>query len=424
MNSHLLSYICCPQTGEQLKIHEGELYTDKTSYPLFNDIPWLFNSPEFSFLEWGSKITQFIAEETDYLGYLQLLINSETNELSKKRYEKLAEAKAYNLEVFQQKLALFIDQQQVKLLPSNQQIFSYFQQIFRDWCWEAEELDEYTHFIKQHIDHKTQSILVLGAGACGLSHRLAKQYSDKTFISTDHNPFLFFMAQDIFTNKKVSLYDYSFYPKDLAHTHKKWNIENCENLDNHHFVLSSFPELPFNPESFDLIIAPWFLDILDLSLPESMNAIYDYLKPDGKFISLGPANIHHRDLDRQLCPEEFKQELSRYFHTSHYTQKSLFYLKNPLESQSRKEEVAFFIGQNKTQKLELDKMKSEKTLKFTPALETLKLTQKTMTQILNLIDKDISVSELAKKLELEFKFSSVEAEFYAEAFILKIQEQL
>lgn len=422
MKKELLDFIVCPQTGDKLELEDGELFTNNTSYPLFNNIPWLFANPEFAFLEWSTKIQKFIDEEQSYIGFLRLLVESEKNKLTQTRYEKLIEAKSHNINVFKEYLRVFLNQKTINLLPSNQQIFSYFQLIFRDWCWDSQELDSYLSFINEHI--KTPSkILVLGAGSCGLSAKIAEQHSDSTIISVDHNPFLLMIAQDIMDKKELSLFDYSLFPKNLASTTHKWHIDKKTDYPNHHIINCSFPKLPFNEECFDFIICPWFLDILESPISQSLNDLNKFLIPSGEVLYIGPANIHHQDISDQLCSEEIIDTFKDFYNDVSFEQKSVSYLANPLNSQNRIEEILFVGSKNKKEVL-LKKQEQQFDIKFTPALEQLKASTQITHEILNLIDKNMSFSQLAKKLENKFSLSPQEAEFYAESFIKKINQEL
>lgn len=422
MQKELLETIICPQSQVPLELKDGELYTDKTSYPIFNNIPWMFKNPEYSFLDWGTKISTYIAMETRTIKYLGILIQGEESQLTKIRLKRLQEAKSKNLQVFTDKLSPFLGHQQIKLIPSKQQIYSYFQLLFRDWAWETQENVEYFNFLKTNTTIKPKKILVLGAGACGLSHKLAQHFKEAQVIATDHNPFLFFMAEEIISGQKPSLTDYSFYPKNISSTTHQWELSG-EPLkqNNHHMVLADYPHLPFKEESFDMIVAPWFFDILEENYQNSLYESLKFLKKDGELFQIGPANVHTRTIYEQLTSDEQISVLKDYFSAVLTEQKSIQYLKNPIESQQRSEEVLFVKALNKKEtKTPFKKKKQTEFIKFTDELQEYKILNDTLHRVLKHIDGDITYEELSKKVQVEFGFKPEEAEYYTDTIMKKV----
>jgi len=425
MNTLPIQDLVCPQTGEELKLEEGELFTSSTSYPIFNDIPWLFHNPEYSFLEWGTKISAFIAQEKRFIGYLQLVLQSEQNKLTLNRISKLIEAKQKNLVIFEKQLSVFLGHQEIPITSSSQQIQSYFQLIFRDWCWEAEELNEYCNFIKNTSPKNPKNILVLGAGACGLSYQIADHFENAQVYSTDHNPFLFFMANDIMSGTETTLTDYSYFPKNLASTTHQWNINKAPlKNNNHHFILSGFPELPFKKDFFDIIVAPWFFDILEDEYQTSIQHALKHLHPDGTLISIGPANVHKRAIYDQLSSDEQVSYYKNIFSEVSSQQRTVHYLNNPIHSQSRMEEVLFICANKKSSLNNPIIKKKTSKVAFSNELQEYKLLNDTFHRVLKYISGDIELAELTQKVQTEFGFNPEEAEFYTEAIIKKIKLEM
>jgi ubiquinone/menaquinone biosynthesis C-methylase UbiE/uncharacterized protein YbaR (Trm112 family) len=426
MNQELIELLSCPETGEALEFRDGELYSANTSYPVFENIPWLFKNPEHSYLEWATKIEGFIDEESIYIKHLNSLHDLASDKLRKKRYSQLIEAKTKNLNVITETLNVFLGQKHIRLMPSNQQIHSYFQLIFRDWVWDTTEMKTYIEYINNSIpDFSNKKVLILGAGACALGQTLAHQHKSAQFISTDHNPFLIMMAKKIMNKEKVELYNYSFFPKTLELTNTKYEIQLPSTVENHHQVLSSFPDLPFKENSFDLIIAPWFLDILELDFNTAHQQCLKYLSAEGHFICIGPSNKHSKDIAEQLTAPEMDNILSSNFINSSYEVKEIQYLENPIESHKRIEQIILFHGENKSSEIQKLKNKDQKKeILLGPELIAFKQKTEIFHRILKLIDKDMDYEQLSKKLVVEFNFTKDEASFYAESFIKQIQNEI
>lgn len=428
MNKQIENLFFCPSSKEKLKLEDGELFSQSTSYPLFSGIPWLFKDPEYHFLEWGTKIESFIKEESTYIQHLQSMINLNKNKLTRQRLSKIHEAKSKNLKTISKTLEEFLGHEQIPIASSTQQIHSYFQLIFRDWCWETEENKTYLNYVNDHIPKEAKNILVLGCGAAGLSYDIAKENQNLNVISLDHNPFLLLTAQKIFQGEEVKLSDYTNYPKSIDLTSKTYKIKKDKlNLDNHQFVLGSFPDLPFKEESFDMIIAPWFFDILNFNIFDSIKFSSSFLKPDGNICFFGPNNVHHQFLAEQYTSEEILEELKVDFKDVSRQVKTLQYLNNPLNSQNRIEDIMFFNlfrQRLKGKQIKIEHPKKSNTLKYEPSFEHYKAVNETFYHILKHIDSDIDVQELGKKLEKEFSFNPEEALYYAQNFINKVLEEI
>lgn len=426
MKHRLPDWIVCPATKEALVQNEKTLTCADKTYPYLGKIPWLYKDPEYNFLVWGTKIEAYLKQEENYLSFMIHQANKTSNKLTKKRLTKIHEAKLKNLKVMNKLLTPFLGHQPIAIGQSTQQIYSYFQLIFRDWAWKGEEVQAYEEFVDAHLQEKDKKVLVLGAGACGLSYHLANKYPEKEIISVDHNPFLLFIAQKIFEGQEVKLSDYSFYPEDieLSAQQHKIKISKLEN-DNHHFILSSFPHLPFAFDTFDTIIAPWFFDILDTSFTESIQYILNFLNHDGQLLFYGPNNVHKPNMLHQLTPNEVRAEIENLFGEVTQNIQKLKYLESPLDAQQRTETVQFIVAQKPTESDEYyEPPQIDNKFRFDPRFEEYKAINGTFFHILKHITSDITAEELAPKLMQEFQFSPEESVHYARTFLEKIASDL
>src|SRR5205814_945401 len=58
--------------------------------------------------------------------------------------------------------------------------------------------------------------------------------------------------------------------------------------DRFHFLLANGLEPPVASETFDTVVTPWFIDLIRSDLRNFMSEVYRLLKPNGRWISLGP----------------------------------------------------------------------------------------------------------------------------------------
>lgn len=404
---------------KEIKLKEL-LHSNFQEYNLIEGIPCLYIDQEETLASWSIKINSYIKEEESHIKSLQFKINQTESKNSKKRLNEQLQARVFNLKQLKKILKGFFKEAEAQTIFSSQQIHSYFENIFRDWVWGKEELNAHIDELSK-TDLNNKTILILGAGAGGLSFSLAKEYPDSFFVDIEHNPLLASINESLCQGQRIKLVEYTPYPKDLTSTSQKHELKG-ETLENKMTILATFPDLPFKEHSFDIIIAPWFLDILDIPFENALFCAKDFLKEEGVFLFCGPANIHKKVITEQYCYEEIEDIFKEHFNEVQGLAKSIPYLASPLSSQSRVENVVFFKGIGpKSSELSIKAATQVTDLPYTPEFEQYKTMQIVKAQILSHITRDITVEELALILESKFNLSHQESKPYAQKFLEKIK---
>ncbi|MEM8500056.1 MAG: hypothetical protein AAF542_18690 [Pseudomonadota bacterium] len=421
--AQLLDILRCPDSGEPLSIADGCLRSSCSSYQMIDQhIACLYPNAAITRLQWGSKIKHFLTTEREHLKQMQQLAQNCELANTRQRITMQHEARHKNLALMQKMLASWIPKNALPIAPSSQQIESYFELLFRDWCW-GDELQPYINYCVSSVArHATQRILVLGSGAGGLSYHLANALVKADVVSVEHNPFLALASSHIMQGKSLKVHEYSLYPTNLENCAKKWEIKQpALKHENHIQLLATYPQLPFARASFDTIVAPWFFDILDLRFADAVKASAHFLKEDGRLLFMGPANVHKSHYEEQYCSDEIRELLLQSFTEIEFDQHTLGYLHNPRASQGRLENV-LFANLSGPGKFGLPAYKSSADeLQYTPELNQFKLKTATIHQIMAHIEKSITVDELAKVLVTQFGFDERESGHYAAAFIAEIR---
>ncbi len=387
----------------------------------FNSIPCLYENPDETLAEWSMKASAYFKEEEIFIKHLQSRINNQKNDLTKKRLNSLLQGRSYNLKQIKKLLSDISKNENSQTIFSSQQIHSYFELAFRDWSWGEKEIDSYLK-IAEGINFENKSVLILGSGAGGFSQKLAEKKPSAQFINVEHNPLLATIHNQIANGKEVKLHEVCEYPKEMELTCVKRRLKTQKKIENQTVILASFPDLPFKDNIFDIIIAPWFFDILDLPFINAIVGTKDFLKPEGSLLFFGPSNIHKKELNERLCSEEIIEVFQDNFNEVSSFRNRISYLDSPLSSQNRQEEVLFIQASHSkeyTKDFNLDF--SGVDLKFTPEFEQYKLVADIKAKILSHINEDISVDGLAKVLEEKFGLTSHESKPYAKKFLDKIK---
>lgn len=150
-------------------------------------------------------------------------------------------------------------------VAKNQHIESYFLNIFRDWVWGNDETkymrDKVIHSIQ---DHPHDSVAIMGSGAGRLSEDLAAIWPQSFLFSLDINVFFLHLHQQLAEGKNVTLAEIPNVPLDVDHVAKAYELKSPfkPSQSNHFRIAANAINPPFKKDSLDVIICPWFIDII------------------------------------------------------------------------------------------------------------------------------------------------------------------
>ncbi len=388
-----------------------------------NGIPWAYKNPEEKLIEWSYKTFSFFEHNSSILKSLQgKLNNNEFKGLTKQRIQKYLDDKNSYLKKSRKLLKDFLNNEQEVSSTSSQNILSYEDLIFRDWLWGKSEVEQYYEKIQNDLTGREKNILVLGAGACGLSYTIAKN-TTANVIACDINPHLFLAAQKITNNKSFDSFEFTESPKELSLYSKKVSIDGQEKLNNHFQVFCDFNQIPFKLGSFDTVVSCWFYDIIPSSLEESILHTNSYLNDEGKILFLGPSNFNKNQISKQLTKEEIVEAFDLCFKSIKSDTFESDYLADTSKSQKRIETLLYICASlPKNRKLLI--YKEETHIPLNPQLDSYKQKITIFEKILKHVTAGMSYEELSKKLEVEFGFSKEEAKYYTKNFMNKILSEL
>lgn len=399
--------------------------TDLQSAKYIGGIPWLFSNPEKSFLEWSEKTQAYFLNEENQLSHLQGLLNQNSlNNKSKKRVQQLINDKHAHLKQMKKLLDDFTKNQNPNIILDTQNILSYQDNIFRDWCWGQEENQIYVDYITNELSDSEKNILVLGAGSCGFSYELSKKTSANV-VAIDINPYLFLVANKILNKKHVKLHEFLTYPDEIQAISKKWEIKPVDTQENHFQVFCDFTNMPFKENSFDVVIGCWFYDIIDPKLDQSLKHINKYLNNDGKSFFIGPSNFHKKQVEDKLTKEEIIRIYADNYQDVSFKLDKVNYLNNPSNSYQRLENILFLKAKQKTSEEYLYNSEKEDTLiQTTPELLAYKQKIEVFHRILKYLDRPTTLNALSRNVQKEFGFTEDEAKYYTESVIKKLNIEL
>ncbi|BCE02196.1 methyltransferase domain-containing protein [Marinicellulosiphila megalodicopiae] len=306
---HLLA---CPNcyagVNEGLNINEHTCAHCESSFFHLDGVPCWFDCGQDQKIVWEHHlaVTQQKAEQNTQamLQATQSPFTLKSSDTRIKNMQKASEQSANAVSKILQDSGLTPKMHDM-LPPEDAGLFAnYFELMHRDWGWhnntsekfEDENIKQFELLksITQNTfkDSKIGHVLVIGGGAGRLAYEFHQFFNPQSTTVLDINPLLVQSAHQVIHNhKEIQLDEVRKYPQTevdpsfsrtlkLPAEHKA-----CENL---FFMVADAYNAPFKQQQFDLIITPWFVDVVGVDIKKTMGVIHSLLKPDAHWINFGP----------------------------------------------------------------------------------------------------------------------------------------
>ena len=349
-----LPLLVSPDDGSELVLNQGHLQKADQSlaFPNINGIPWLFERPASSLAQWQARSQMTVNGNQDLI---QDLKNQTSRKgVSKKTVERLKaiiKGTEHNNSVLTNLLgSLFVYQlgqlDTIDALlgrPSfTQNLRSYQNIIYRDWAFRDEEYKanrQALDFVAGTIPGEVEfgKTLVMGPGACRLPMDLARQFRPELTLACDINPMLLLMAQAMLQGQTIPYYEFPGAPRDFASFAVKRQLKmEAPPPENFYFVLGDALRQPFKENSMDVVVTPWFIDIIYQDFSDFIVNLNRVIKEGGYWINFGPLLFDHRDYSGRYSFEEIKimAEKNGFVFESHKVE-SFSYMASPASAYQR-----------------------------------------------------------------------------------------
>ncbi|MEM7276873.1 MAG: methyltransferase domain-containing protein [Pseudomonadota bacterium] len=370
----LIELLACPKC-------DGNLDTDNksdalkceqcaTKFPRIGDIPVLFPEPAIAIGDWQSRFDNALAKLRHEIQSLdQAIAKGTSKSLSQKRL--LAQKNAYSFQIKALKKLLApmaklpgqadraTHQALRTRLPPDQGLDTYFPNIFRDWNWGENEnrlsVEQIVESYEQLSEEKPGTILVLGAGAGRLAHDLAQHWQAGQLYALDFNPLLMSLAAKLSSGASEELFEFPIAPKRLEDFALKRPLSAPQPASRPiHWILGNALQAPFKAGSFDLVVTPWLVDIIDDEFSAFCRRVNRLLATDGHWLSFGSLAFRSQNPAHCYSAEEVAEIITAQgFDEPRRTDVEMPYLASPASRHSRVETVSTF-AMRKLQSLEPD----------------------------------------------------------------------
>ena len=232
-------------------------------------------------------------------------------------------------------------------LPPNEGLTSYYANVHRDWAWGARENQAGLAAIATALGGRAPGrTLVLGAGAGRLAYDVHHELAPSMTVAADINPLFAAVARRMFAGERVELYEFPVAPRDLgSNAVLRQLAAPAPARAGLQYVLADALRPPFAPGSFQTVITPWLIDVIDADLAAVARSVNGLLAPDGRWISTGTLFFQQRDAAECYATEEVREiVLESGFGGLRLREERVPYLESPASRHARIEEVVTFVA--------------------------------------------------------------------------------
>jgi len=325
-------------------------------YPTLDGIPWLFADPAQALGDWRNRLTHYLEEFTAAVRSVDADLAVTDRAATRARLERLRDGYREQLRLVSAlleplrlvipPLAQATQQAVATRLPLRQDLHSYYANVHRDWCWGAEENQLSAELVAAALGAGRERVLVLGAGACRLAYDLHHPGTQALTVALDINPLLLLAARRILAGGTVTLVEFPLAPRHFDDVAVGRELRAPAPVrPGFQLVFADAWQAPFKPQSFDAVITPWLVDIVELDFVSIALHVNRLLAPGGRWVNFGSLAFPWRRPALRLSPEELAPVLAEAgFSVEGTREATVPYMRSPASRHSRLEEALVFAA--------------------------------------------------------------------------------
>jgi hypothetical protein len=439
--------LACPRCDKSLTPTDRGYRCDacKVDFDSISGIPFLFAEPEASLGEWRGRLNMALTEishETSSLD--EELKDKNLRSPARRRLERYRKALDYHRRALMKLLAPLDVQSAIGTyesylalrtrLPVDQGLNTYYANVHRDWCWGDEENEASIKQIHSVARGKSKlgDTLVLGAGAGRLAYDIHMQFEGTTTTAFDFNPMLLLVAKEIVTGGRLSLHEFPIAPRSAEDDAVLRSLSAPAPVrDGFELVLGNALRPPFAAGSFDTIVTPWLIDIIDEELDVFAARINALLKDNGRWINFGSLAYATPNRASRLSPDEVKEIVAESgFSDPFVSETTIPYMCSPASRHGRQERVLTFSAtrQRPAQKVKRHRalpdwiVTGKEAVPLSPSFRTQAMTTQIYSFMMSLIDGKRSIEDMADVMEKQRLMTRSEAVPAIRSFLTKMYD--
>jgi uncharacterized protein YbaR (Trm112 family)/ubiquinone/menaquinone biosynthesis C-methylase UbiE len=444
----LSTLLACPRCDKTpLETTDDAMHCNacKVDFPLIEGMPWMFAEPEATLGEWRGRLQFSLQQLSHEIASLDKELESkQMRALSRRRIERYRKAVEMHRRSLQ-KLLRPIETQSLQgnyesylalrtRLPTDQGLNTYYPNIHRDWAWGEEEnaasLKQIRAVLHDHVE--LGNVLVLGAGAGRLAYDIHTELNCSSTTAMDFNPLLMLVAKSVTSGAALSMYEFPIAPLSLEDDAVKRKLAAPRVADEgFHLLLGDALRAPFAEQTFDTVVTPWLIDIINEDLPIFASRINKLLKKDGRWINFGSLAFANPERAHRYSPEETKAIVAESgFSDPYVSQATIPYMSSPASRHGRQERVFTFSSYKER---EVDKphrhvalpdwiVTGKEPVPLSPSFRQQAMTTQIYAFIMSLIDGKRSIKDMSIILENQKLMTQEEAQAAIRSFMTKMYD--
>ena len=357
----LAGLLQCPRCRRAALVADAQRYACRgcgQDYPSIDGIPWLFAEPAAVLGAWRNRCSLYVEECLSVAARAREDLASASRPTTRTRLEQLATAYAEQARLVATLLAPLgplatgtalaaATQLAVETrLPLRQDLHSYYVNVHRDWAWGDAENARSLVLVGGALGPRRERLLVLGAGACRLAYDLHVGRAAARTVALDINPLLLLTAQRLLRGEPVTLYEFPIAPRLSGDAALRRELRAPAPAPaGLELLFADAWRAPFAPQSFDAVLTPWLVDIVELDFEAIAAHVNRLLVPGGRWVNFGslafpwrrPALQHDRDEVLAILAESG-------FEVAGVEEATLPYMQSPASRHGRLETVLAFAA--------------------------------------------------------------------------------
>ncbi|MDH4125064.1 MAG: hypothetical protein OEW64_07755 [Gammaproteobacteria bacterium] len=448
MHETLNALLACPRCDKTpLLPHDNALRCTacQADFPLLDGMPWLFAEPEASLGEWRGRMRFALLS----LGHEVSRLDAELRDpalrpLTRGRLERYKSALEQHSRALQDLMqALDIQNPGGEYhtylalrtrLPVDQGLNTYYANVHRDWCWGDDENQASIRQLRSVLGDNTTlgKVLVLGAGAGRLAYDLHRQLDCSLTVALDFNPLLLKVASTVTRGGELQLHEFPIAPRTLEDDVVLRTLSAPEPVgENFHLVLGDALRPPFASATFDTVVTPWLIDIINQDLGSLGARINNLLRDRGRWLNFGSLAFGGPLRARHYSAEETLEIVSDCgFSTALVAEATIPYMCSPASRHGRQETVFTFSAQKQRKVAARERHRAlpdwivtgKEPVPLSASFRSQAMSTQIYAFIMSLIDGRRTIPDMAEVLEQRKLMSRAEAEPAIRSFLTRMYD--
>ena len=227
--------------------------------------------------------------------------------------------------------------------PGSSELSINYDNLFRDWSWGDKENEVSVKLLQEvaGADFSASDCLVLGAGSGRLASDLFNQMKIEHMSLVDYNPFLLSCAKSIIAGETLELVELPMVPENSDSFAVKQKLSSAQPIHTGvDYLLADIRNLPYGEESFECVVTPWIVDVLQADFTETLAIINSLLPVGGTWLNFGPLGFNNPILEDYYSYEEVLFLIEKMgFKIKDHKYEMIPYLQSPYTNHHRIERV-------------------------------------------------------------------------------------